>query len=170
MACILLLSTIGIWEAYKQRLGTPMSTAQSILTDGGELVFPKLLQGSSTDAWVITDNLLDAFFANRLVPPELAVWSNKRMQGGYLPPEILISIVQKRQPEQILLRRFDQAPAFLDYLDLTYKRIPLAQEGANSDGTRYYVRQRQKEFAIDPSNEGIPVDPAARRYSTAASN
>ena len=78
-----------------------------------EWVFPRLLQSSSPEAWVLTDNLLDAYFANRFVPPELAVWSGKRMNGGYLSTETLISIVKKRQPEQILLRRFQQnSPPF----------------------------------------------------------
>src|SRR5262249_8263338 len=89
-ACILLLLTVGVWEVQQTFTRASAYADQSDSDEKNEWIFPTLLQSSSPAAWVLADNLLDAYFAGRLVPPELAVWSDKRMKGGYLPPETLI--------------------------------------------------------------------------------
>jgi PelA/Pel-15E family pectate lyase len=94
-----------------------------------------MLQTSSPESWVVADTLQDAYLSQRLVPPELAVWSDKRRAGGYLPTKALIDIVKRRQPEQVLLRRFRQPKPFLDFLDSTYQRV-------EADGdVRHYLRK-----------------------------
>ena len=139
MGSIILLLTTGIWANYNFRLSVGPLPVRSATSPEGEWIFPALLRRAPAEGWTITDNLLDAYFADRLVPPELVVWSLKRMMGKYLTPEDLISIIQKRKPDQILLRRFDHARIFLDYLELDYECIPVSQQAPVR--AFYYVRK-----------------------------
>jgi hypothetical protein len=140
MGSIILLLTKGIWANDNFRSSAGPLPVRSVTSPEGEWIFPALLRRAPAETWIITDNLLDAYFADRLVPPELVVWSSKRMMGNYLTPEDLISIVRKRKPDQILLRRFDPDRIFLDYLELNYERIPISQQ-AFPVGAFYYVRK-----------------------------
>ena len=45
------------------------------------------------------------------------------MIAGYLPTNALISVVENRRPERVLLRRFQQPQKFLDYLSANYITI-----------------------------------------------
>ncbi len=55
--------------------------------------------------WVFTDAPIYAFYANLLVPPEIAVFSYKRVKTGQLPHEVLYNVLRDYRPEQILLSR-----------------------------------------------------------------
>lgn len=55
--------------------------------------------------WVFTDAPIYAFYADLLVPPEIAVFSYKRVKTGQLKHEVLYSVLQDYRPEQILLSR-----------------------------------------------------------------
>jgi 4-amino-4-deoxy-L-arabinose transferase-like glycosyltransferase len=57
--------------------------------------------------WVVTDEPMYAFRAGLSVPPELVVLSKKRVQTKYLTQKEIIEVIQKYEPEQILLKRFD---------------------------------------------------------------
>jgi hypothetical protein len=56
--------------------------------------------------WVITDTPMYAFRAGLAVPPELAVFSEKRMVSGNLSEEEIICFLDKYKPEQVLIARF----------------------------------------------------------------
>ncbi len=56
--------------------------------------------------WIFTDMPIFAFYANIPVPPELAVISAKRIFTKNLPPDYLITILEKYKPELVLLGRF----------------------------------------------------------------
>jgi hypothetical protein len=112
-ACILLLGASAVAGAYAQRAPKPGISAS----------YAAWLAEAPPDAWVLADHAMDAYRAQRLVPPELAVWSAKRIIAGELPPQELIAVVQRRRPERVLLRRFHQPQQFLDFLDSKYKYL-----------------------------------------------
>lgn len=84
--------------------------------------------------WVVTDLPIYAFRANLLVPPELAVFTRKRMETGFLTEAQVINVIEAYQPEQILLGRFRY-----DRLDdyVTERFEPVAEK----EGARLYVRE-----------------------------
>ncbi len=79
--------------------------------------------------WVFTDNLLAAFWAGRLIPPELAVIPRKRLWSGQLTPEQVRAALERYRPELILLpvwRR--QEHRLEDYLTLHYQPVAEAPD------------------------------------------
>jgi 4-amino-4-deoxy-L-arabinose transferase-like glycosyltransferase len=75
----------------------------------------------SSTHWLFTDLPIVAFYTNLKVPPELAVFSLKRIQSGSLGAEELTRILQTYQPEQVLLGRYPQVREMLEpYLKQHY--------------------------------------------------
>jgi hypothetical protein len=71
--------------------------------------------------WLFTDVPIAAFYANLNVPPEIAVFSNKRLKSGDLTTTKLTQILQTYRPEQVLLGRYsDVKTALAPYLDAQY--------------------------------------------------
>ncbi len=56
--------------------------------------------------WLITDRPIFAFYSGILVPPELALISNKRILARHFTENYLSGLIAKYKPEQILLTRF----------------------------------------------------------------
>ena len=133
--CVLLLVSIGVSRAFNRRAENEASARSDAWS------FPAELRKASPDSWVVADILMDAYRAGRLVPPELAVWSGKRVMGGYLPADFLIAAIQKRRPETILLRRFQQPQRFVEYLESTYVEAC----SPALPGTRCYIRARSRQ-------------------------
>ncbi|MFA5322390.1 MAG: hypothetical protein WC373_06910 [Smithella sp.] len=71
--------------------------------------------------WVVTDRPMFAFRNGLLVPPGLAVLSDKRLQTSSLEKQ-LPQIIRQVQPEQVALARF-QWPQMLPYLRQHYKLV-----------------------------------------------
>jgi len=69
-------------------------------------IVKKMAQYSANTRWVFTDRPMYAFRSGCLVPPEIAVLSRKRIKTGGLTEQEIFEILQKRQPEQVLLARF----------------------------------------------------------------
>jgi hypothetical protein len=114
-AGICLLAATAVSGAYKKRAPEGAMGPS----------FAAWLGQTSPHSWVLADNVMDAYRAGRLVPPELAVWSGKRVIAGYLPAKVLIGVVKSRRPERILLRRFHLPREFLDYLATEYASIAI---------------------------------------------
>lgn len=71
--------------------------------------------------WLFTDLPIAAFYANLKVPPEIAVFSTKRMKSGDLNTAKLLKILQTYQPEQVLLGRYPPLKVALEpYLKAHY--------------------------------------------------
>jgi hypothetical protein len=60
-----------------------------------------------------------AFRAGVPVPPEMAVVSRKRLVAGDFPDQELVAIIQKYNPELVMLDRFDY-PGVQKTLDANY--------------------------------------------------
>jgi hypothetical protein len=81
---------------------------QSRSTAGVEYrLLADLVNYPSKPSWLLTDRPMFAFRAELLVPPETAVLSTKKLVTGEMSEAKLIDIIQKYQPEQILLERFE---------------------------------------------------------------
>jgi len=77
-----------------------------------------------------------AFRAGLPVPPELATVSDKRVSTGNLTEDHLIEIVNKYQPEQILIGRFN-FPLFETYIR---ERYTILHVNNNQDNIRLFIR------------------------------
>jgi hypothetical protein len=74
----------------------------------GEERFIYMMDNRSTDdTWVVTDMPMYAYLAGLPVPPEIAVISSKRVETGLITDEDMIDIVEKYQPEEVLIGRFN---------------------------------------------------------------
>ena len=76
--------------------------------------------------WIVTDVLIDAYYLGAKVPPSLAVYSQKRILSGNLPPALIISQIQSFQPDQIMFRRpsIRAHPDVVAYLRQQYRPVP----------------------------------------------
>ena len=76
-------------------------------TQGNDIpeTFHRLNWFQSGDAWLVTDAPLDAYRLATLVPPELALYSEKRVKTGNLGSDQLQEVVNKYRPMQVSLRR-----------------------------------------------------------------
>jgi uncharacterized membrane protein len=134
LASIFVLGIIAAAGAYEQRA----------LKAGTKSSYAAWLAEASPNSWVLADDAMDAYRAGRLVPPELAVWSAKRIIAGYLPANSLIAVVENRRPERVLLRRFQQPQELLDYLGANYIAVSTlpVEESKPKDGeppVRQYI-------------------------------
>ena len=87
--------------------------------------------------WVLSDKPMDAYRVGLLVPPELVVWSHKRVNAGNLgTPDILKALAQRR-PHQVLLRRFPVPGEVQHYLQEHYRPQP------NENGFAHFIRKTE---------------------------
>ena len=68
----------------------------------------------SSTHWLFTDLPIVSFYTGLKVPPELAVFSTKRIASGSLGDAELRRILQTYQPEQVLLGRYPKVQAALE--------------------------------------------------------
>jgi hypothetical protein len=70
-------------------------------------VMRKISQYADQTNWMVTDLPMYAFRAGIPTPPELAVISGKRFAAGELTEQDIIAAVNRYQPEQVLIGRFE---------------------------------------------------------------
>ena len=86
-------------------------------------VIEKVQALQSSTHWLFTDLPIVAFYTGLKVPPELAVFSTKRIASGSLSDAKLTKILQTYQPEQVLLGRYPKVEAALaPYLSQHYRK------------------------------------------------
>jgi len=89
--------------------------------------------------WLFTDIAMYGFYSNLKIPPEIAVFPAKRLISGNINQEILLNVLEKYQPEQILIARF---PVIIElikpYLDTHYRKI------YEDEKTQHYLIQNLK--------------------------
>lgn len=99
-----------------------------------------LMANAGEDAWVFSDRATYPFYAGVPVPPEIAVFSRKRFSGENLNNQILLDVMERYQPNQVLLTRFKDElltdAEFAAYLNAHYTTV---QE--NPDYV-YYLRDK----------------------------
>jgi 4-amino-4-deoxy-L-arabinose transferase-like glycosyltransferase len=70
------------------------------------MLVERLLEYKPSTHWLFTDMPIYAFYAGINVPPDMAVFSQKRLRAGNMTLETINSSLQTYHPEQILLGRF----------------------------------------------------------------
>jgi hypothetical protein len=71
--------------------------------------------------WLVTDLPMLAFYAHLKVPPELVVFSSKRIGSGNLSPTYILQVMERYEPEQIIFsQERAQQPLLRDYLRRHY--------------------------------------------------
>ena len=118
IALALILPVVAV--AYLILLIRPM---HDDATPGVNEAADRLARYAGEDPWAATDQPFDAFAAGLLVPPELVVYSIKRIETHNLTPETLVAVIEARRPGQVMLRRSHVERTLRDYLDRTYARV-----------------------------------------------
>jgi hypothetical protein len=84
-------------------------------------VIEKVRARQASTQWLFTDLPIVAFYTSLKVPPELAVFSTKRIASGSLSDAKLMNILQTYQPEQVVLGRYPKVQTALEpYLNQHY--------------------------------------------------
>ncbi|MEB3212691.1 MAG: hypothetical protein VKL39_15130, partial [Leptolyngbyaceae bacterium] len=83
---------------------------------------------------------LYGFYADVLVPPEVVVFSKKRLLTGQLTPEVILELLKVYSPGQVLFARFPREvanqPPIAHYLQQKYRQVSLP---AHPD-VKYFVK------------------------------
>ncbi len=118
-AGILFVAVVGVvGEIARQQ------SASEYLRSDRQRQFAALLAArKQRTEWVMADMLMDAFYADLPVPPELAVYSTKRRRSGQLSEAMIVKVLERYCPEQVLLRRYPPGKEVLEYLHENYRRI-----------------------------------------------
>lgn len=64
-----------------------------------------VMKYKDSTTWVFTDRPIYAFYAGLSVPPEMAVFSSKRINSGKLTNQEMLAVLKKYRPEQIVIAR-----------------------------------------------------------------
>jgi len=133
-AYLLLLLPLSFF-AIKYSLNLPdhlSATARGIARTGHKLN-PQALQllkdYAPSTKWVVSDRPVYPFLANLPVPPEIAVSSAKRASTKQFSLEQFLNVIDKYEPEIILLKRFPGFPRAVgkhvkgDYRRVRYYRV-----------------------------------------------
>lgn len=108
-------------------------------------ILREMTRYASETRWVVTDLPIYAFRAGLLVPPELAVFTEKRLETGFLTEAQVLESIEAYQPEQVLLGRFEY-DALQEYLARRYRSV------AEKTGVRLYIR----EGVLPPQTDRVP--------------
>jgi hypothetical protein len=81
-----------------------------------------VLQYAPQTRWIVTDIPMYAFYADLPVPPDLVVFSSKRLETGNLTEEEIIQTIQEVGAEQVLLGRYE-LPKVREYLKQNYQLV-----------------------------------------------
>lgn len=71
-----------------------------------ELQVIQLLKSQPSTQWLFTDRPIYGIHSGLRVPPEIAVFSLKRLRSGNLNSKTLIQVLDVYKPEQLILSRF----------------------------------------------------------------
>ncbi len=64
-----------------------------------------VMEYKDSTKWLFTDRPIYAFYAGLPVPPEMAVFSSKRINSGKLTNQEMLAVLKKYRPEQIVIAR-----------------------------------------------------------------
>jgi PelA/Pel-15E family pectate lyase len=139
---------------------------------------------ASLGRWVGTDMPMDAFRAGLLVPPELAVFSLKRLQAGNMDWTDVSVVLAAYRPSQVLFRRFQVDPRIETIIADTYRQVGSAStfihylrngallDGISTESLKASLSDMLDRFvktAVDGGYAGL-VDPSTgKRYERSTS-
>jgi len=114
------LNLPGLVRADGERLAAPQAPI--------DLFIPRFLQAvTEPDDFIITDEPLVAFWADRNVPPPLTDTSRVRMRTGFLTTGQLVSLTGEYDPPAIVFwssdRFVENVPEYVEWVDERYTRV-----------------------------------------------
>ena len=87
-------------------------------------VVKRIMQYKDSTNFIFTDIAIYSFYTQINLPPEIAVLSRKRVASGDINQEMLLKILDKYHPEQVVLERFPEVYyPILPYLEKNYIQI-----------------------------------------------
>src|SRR3990170_2927205 len=117
-----------VWDHHQLLVTIPAALlAASAVVELGpdkEAFLRKMIKFAPQTEWVVTDLPMYAFRAGLPVPPELAVFSLKRVETGNLDGGQVLAMVIKYDPEQVLIGRFE-FPMLEQYLAENYRLVEI---------------------------------------------
>lgn len=124
-----ILKKILIFAGISVLLFMPFKFARAIKSlrvesAGQDKIIAALLRFKAETHWLMTDMPIYAFYLGKLVPPELCVFSQKRIITNNLQQDLLFSYIKKYNPGQILLLRFENYnQKLIDYIEKNYTKV-----------------------------------------------
>jgi 4-amino-4-deoxy-L-arabinose transferase-like glycosyltransferase len=99
----------------------------------------RVLTYKNQSKWLFTDVGMYGFYSQINIPPEITVISVKRLNSGTLDKQVLLNVLEKYQPEQILINRFPHiVDSIKTYVDENYQIVYVDEK------TKHYVRNNIK--------------------------
>jgi hypothetical protein len=111
--------------------------------------------------WVLTDQQIYPFAAGLLSPPELVVTSSKRRDTGAMSDELVLDVLQRCRPEQVLLGRFDFGPTVTQFVDANYHLAGSYKIGTPQPARLYLIGK-------DPTAAATQAAKRRKKRATAA--
>ena len=108
-------------------------------------ILSKIREYSAETKWFVTDLPIYVFYSDLSTPPNLVVFSSKRVKTGNLSEEEILRTIEKLEPEQILFGR-NRFPLVQQYLDENYQVMFVR------DPIYLYLKN---EIAPDPNETSI---------------
>jgi hypothetical protein len=90
--------------------------------------------------YLITDKPIDAFRFGKAVPPNLAVWSAKRVINASIGEDEIVLEVKARPTSQVMLRRHAHGDGLLQRIAGHATRIPVATDRYSGVETDFFAR------------------------------
>jgi hypothetical protein len=87
---------------------------------------------------LVTDRPIDAYRHGLSVPPELAVWSLKRLQTGAVTDDDVIAAIAAHPGAAVLLRRFAHSPDLLRRIGALVPPVTAASDRLSSSSFHYF--------------------------------
>lgn len=129
------LLSIGIVDRLQEfDLGWPNLRSDGQLESREYVVLATMTKSDQEQGIMVTDSPMYAFRSLREIPPELAVFSAKRLATGWLTEAEVIEAIKEKRPKLVLLARFP-LPKVEEYLKVGYSR------GYTHKMIRLYVRE-----------------------------
>jgi hypothetical protein len=134
LAAIIVGSMVAICFDCERRISAQLALLRQdwwTYSVENQQVVDQLHRYSKSTHWIYSDLPVYAFEADLIMPPEVAVISQKRRDSGFLDDEDLVGIFARYKPEQILIGRFQYGQCVQEYLQEHYTLI---WEGDVGDG------------------------------------
>lgn len=87
---------------------------------------------------LVTDRPIDAYRHGLSVPPELAVWSLKRLQTGAVTDDDVIAALEAHPGAAVLLRRFQHSPDLLSRIGAIVPPVAAESDRLSASRFRYF--------------------------------
>ncbi|WP_187971811.1 pectate lyase [Aquibium microcysteis] len=120
-------------------------------TLGEQMARERLGLLAGTTRTLVTDRPIDAYRHGLSVPPELAVWSLKRLQTGAVTDDDVIAAIAAHPGAAVLLRRFAHSPDFLRRIGALVPPVTTASDRLSSSSFHYF----QSVHAVGPLEQAI---------------